>query len=84
MRTTSPNRCPYCGKSLAMALPGYMRVEKCEDGVWRPSSGICRCDPEIYKFCVLDLCKKKNLGKSRLFFKEDIKGATLARERVPD
>jgi len=63
MRKTSPNQCPYCNRSLPMTLPPYMRVSKGKNGIWRPMGGICRCDKEAYKFYVLDLCKKKNLGK---------------------
>jgi len=63
MRKTSPNRCGNCNKSIPFTLPPYMRISKGEDGIWRPKSGICKCDPEMYKFCVLDLCKKKNSGK---------------------
>lgn len=63
MRKTSPNVCPHCQKDLPMALPPYMRVAKDADGVWRPMSGICKCLPGMYKFCVLDLCDLKNSGK---------------------
>jgi len=63
VRITNPNQCPYCRKSLAMALPPYMRVEKDVGGTWQPSVGICRCNAEMYKFYVLDLCAKKNSGK---------------------
>lgn len=60
MRKTSPNQCPYCNRSLPMALPPYMRVSKGKDGIWRPKSGICQCDKPAYKFFVTDLADLKN------------------------
>jgi len=63
MRKNNPNVCPHCRRSLPMTLPGYMRVQKDASGIWRPIGGICRCNDEMYKFCVLDLCEKKNSGK---------------------
>lgn len=60
------SRCPRCGKTHPLCLPPYMRVEKDEDGLWRPMDyDICKCDREAYEFLVVGLAEKKNREEQR-------------------